>query len=168
MMPFLSKMSSAHRVVTHSDEDGQYVVTVKPGAGMVAAFGLTLLSDEAWPEDPCESDDFRASSEGVLQAQRLKAMHPLVFDELKKLQDMAERSKVPRENVLLVDCGAARTTPDVVAAQARDALERDVPFATVRANALWPELGNKVGLCLTDVFLDEIWDMGREERGDVF
>lgn len=42
-MPFLSNMVSARRVITHSDEDGQYVVTLKPNVGLVAAFGLTLL-----------------------------------------------------------------------------------------------------------------------------
>lgn len=167
-MPFLSNMTSQRRIITHSDDDGQYVVTVMPKVGLVAAFGLTLLSDAAWPEDDQESEDFRASSEGTLQAQRLKAMHPLVFDELKRIQELAVRHEVPRENVLLVDCSGCPAAPDEVASHARDAFDRGAPFSTMRSNALWPTLANKVGLHLTDVFIDDIWDMSREDRGDVF
>lgn len=167
-MPFLSNMTSQRRVITHSDDDGQYVVTVMPKVGLVAAFGLTLLSDAAWPEDDHESDDFRASTEGTVQAQRLKAMHPLVFDELKRIQELAERHGVPRENVLLVDCSGSRTTPDEVGSNARDAFDRGASFSAMRSNALWPAVANKVGLHLTDVFIDDIWDMSRGERGDVF
>lgn len=167
-MPFLSNMTSARRVITHSDDDGQYVVTLKPKVGLVAAFGLTLFSDAAWPEDEHESADFRASNEGMVQMQRIKAMHPVVFDELKRIQELAERHSVPRENVLLVDCGGCSTTPDEVGSHTRDAFERDAPFVTMRSNALWPTLSNKVGLHLTDVFIDDIWDMSRKERGDVF
>lgn len=162
-MPFLSNMTSARRVITHSDDDGQYVVTVMPKAGLVAAFGLTLFSDAAWPDDELESEDFRASTAGVVQMQRIKALHPSVFAELKRIQGLAERHGVPRENVLLVDCSLS--APDEVAAQAREAFERDAPFSAMRSNALWPTLANKVGLHLTDVFIDEIWDM--EDRGEL-
>jgi len=164
-MPFLSNMTSARRVITHSDDDGQYVVTLMPKAGLVAAFGFTLFSDAAWPGDELESEDFRASSAGIVQMQRIKALHPSVFAELKRVQGLAERHGVPRESVLLVDCSGGCATPDEVASQARDAFERDAPFSVMRSNALWPTLANKVGLHLTDVFIDEIWDM--EDRGEL-
>ena len=157
-IPFLSTMMKYKRVASHSDADGQYVITVRPNVGLVAAFGLTLFADQAWPEDEVESEDYRRSDVGVRQAQRLKCEHPLVLAELMKIRDMAVANKVPREHVLLVDCACSQHNPDEVAAAARDIFENDGDFRKLRSNALWPRIHNRVGLALTDLLIDERWD----------
>lgn len=162
MIPFLCDMTSKNRVNTHSDADGCYVVTIKRKVGLVAAFGVTLLSDQFW-NDPTMSDDFRQSSEGVRLLQRRKARDPTVFRELRKLQELANKHSVPSERVLLVDCSQGPMTPDEVASLAREALEREVAFERIRSNALWPSVTNRVGLTLTDVLIDEAWGKTREQ-----
>jgi hypothetical protein len=168
MIPMLSSMSSRNRVVTHSDEDGCYLIVMKPGAGLIAAFGLTLLSDESWPVEDGASDDLKSTQPYILSTQRRKTRDPLVFAELKKIEEMARKHKVPTESILLVDCTNECWTPDEVAVFAREALEKKVDFARIRSNGLWPKLSNRVGLALTDVLVDEVWGLSREEYCERF
>jgi len=164
MIPFLSVMNKRMRVVTHSDLDGMYVVTAKHKLGLVAAFGLTLMADQSWPVDPVESEDYRNSDVGMRQAQRLKAQHPQVAAELAKLVTMAKQNKIPPENVLLVDCSSGPLTPDEVSMLARDAFDRDMEGCKMRWNCLWPSLSNRVGLVMTDMLIDELWDAADERK----
>lgn len=164
MIPFLSTMIKHKRTITHSDRDGCYQIVLKPHEGLVAVFGLTLFSDQSW--DDGVSEDFKRSSEGMIQAQRRKARDPLVFGELKKIQDIAQKNRVSPERVLLVDCSESSLTPDEVGSLVRDAFDRGVAFDSVRGNVLWPKLNNRVGLVLTDVLIDEVWGKTKEEYCD--
>jgi len=148
MMPFLCTMVNQRRVITHSDRDGFYVVVLKPREGLVAAFGLSLLSCDP----PLE-----------LVSARRKVSDPLVFSELKKIEDMATKNQIAPERVLLVDCSCGLVTPDEVGTAVREGFERGVAFDRVRGNALWPGLGNRVGLMLTDVLIDDVWGKSREQ-----
>jgi|GEM_PF-5851666 len=167
MMPFLSVMNKRQRVETHSDLDGVYIVTLKPKLGLVAAFGLTLMADQSWPVDPVESEDYRNSDVGMRQAQRLKAQHPQVAAELAKIVAMAKRNGVDPDNVLLVDCSSGPLTPDEVSILARDAFDRNVAGSKLRGNCLWPSLSNRVGLVMTDMLIDELWDAANERANAI-
>ena len=163
MIPFLCTTTrvGTSTVISHSDREGLYVVVMKPSCAIVAAFKTTLFSDESWPDDAC--DDLKSTHEYVMNLQRRKAKDASVFNEMKALESMAAHNKVPRENVLFVDCTASRYNPDEIAALARDGLDKETEFPRIRANVLWPELNNRVGLALTDVLIDEVWGLTRQE-----
>lgn len=167
MIPFLSTTTrvGASTVISHSDKEGLYVVVMKPSSAVVAAFKTTLFSDESWPDDAC--DDLKSTHDYVMSLQRQKARDPRVFSEMKALEAMATHNKVPRENLLFVDCTGSKYNPDEIAALARDGLDKETEFARIRANVLWPELNNRVGLALTDVLIDEVWGLSRAEYSGV-
>jgi hypothetical protein len=168
MIPMLSTMSKRNKIMVHSDEDGCYIITVKPKVGLVAAFGLTLLSDQSWPVNDGSSDDLKCTQSYIVNTQRRKTKDPLVYTELKKLEDMARKNQISPEKVLFVDCTEQCLSPDEVSALVKDALDTGVDFVRIRNNGLWPKLNNRVGLALTDVFVDEVWGLSREEYCEKF
>ena len=129
LIPKLSSMVVENRIITHCDCNGTYIIVVKPKSALVAAFGQNRLADIMWStEEPYDDDS-------ALKRQRMKAKDPEVFAELKAIQTTAQKHGVPRENVLLVDCSTRVVTPDEVAASARDALNKEANFASIRGNS---------------------------------
>jgi hypothetical protein len=146
-IPVLSKMSMKDRVITHIDQDETYCVVVKPNVGMVVLFGPMLFSDQCWTLD----NNWTGSEE----SQQLKCKHPAVRTELKKLQDSAERGRVPKENVILVDCSESACV-DEVAIVVQNAFAQDIPFSVITGHVL-AFLPNHVGLALTKIFKETTW-----------
>lgn len=160
-----SSMHKSNEIITHHDADQSYILILKPSHGLVALFGDNVLSDKIWPADFLESECYKQSDAGMLSAQRNKAKDPVVFQELKKLRDMAERFRVPREAVLMVDCsdGGDAANPEKLSRVVRDAFAAQTPVTAMRGNQLWPTLTNRVGITLTNVLIDDVWDKTREE-----
>ncbi len=145
-IPVLSKMSMKDRVITHIDQDETYCVMVKPNVGMVVLFGPMLFSDQCWTLDN--------NCTGSEESQQLKCTHPLVRTELKKLQDSAERGRVPKENVIFLDCSEGAFV-DEVAIVVQKAFEKETPFSVVTQCVSF--VPNHVGLALTKIFKETTW-----------
>jgi len=119
-----------------------------------------LFCDELWPIR-LESQQYTTVS-GIRSLQRVKTEDFRVFSELKKIQSLAEKHKVPRENVLLVDCSSSNHSCEELGFLITEGFNREMKFQDIRSNSLWPGLKNTTGLHLTDCFIDEIWDEQRD------
>ena len=125
-IPLLSCMTTQDSVIMHTDSERVYAVLIKPSHGMIVAFSDGLLYK--------------------IQGDR----------ELFALKKTAIANKIPRENVLFLDCehNCMAEMTDLI----RYGLVSKVSFSAIRSNALWPKLMNKNGLAITDRFIDKIWD----------
>ena len=147
-IPILSEMSMANKVITHSDNEGLYSVALKREHGLVVLFGPMLFSDRCWTLDSIWSES------SALPTQMQKCESPAVFMELKKLQQTAERNKIPRENVLLVDCSGDISLKETLVI-VQMALSQDISMTELACHV---QGNNSVGAAMTKVFQEEIWD----------
>jgi hypothetical protein len=132
---------------------------VRPKNGIVVCYKDCLFCDEMWPVR-LESEEYK-TTHGKRMLQRIKTEDNRVYTELKKIQNMAEKHKVPRENILFVDCTDSNYTCEEISHLAIEGLNRNMKFNTIRSNSLWPGFKNSVGLEFTDCFIDEIWEETR-------
>jgi hypothetical protein len=149
-IPILSEMSMKNRVITHMDQDGMYRIIIRPEFGVVVLFGPMLLSDRCWTLDNIWAGP------GLESIQKLKCQHPAVRAELKKLQQTAERSKVPKENVILVDCSDGVCLEEV-SLVVQDAFAQGMHFFVIEGHVL-ASLPNHVGVSLTKIFRENNWE----------
>jgi hypothetical protein len=149
-IPILSEMTLKDRVITHSDQDGIYSVILRKEVGMVVLFGPMLFSDGCW------TLDHAWGGPALERTQELKCQHPEVRAEFKKLQQTAERSKIPKENVVFVDC-----SEDVCLQEAtlviQDSFAQDMPLFVIENHVL-ASLPNHVGATLTNIFREGSWE----------
>ena len=141
-IPVLSEMSLSKRVITHIDANNLYAVVLRPGHGLVAAFGETLLCDQCWADENIWSVGTSAD------IQQRKCRDPRVRAELLKLKQTMDRHRIPTENVLFIDC-STELAINAVVASVRESLAMDKPIEP------WP---NDVGLALTMAFREIAWD----------
>lgn len=153
--PFLCTMNVKSRIQTHTDATKSYITVLKPGSALIAAFGPGILNYSLMFEDLQTPGDAHA-------AQRHKSKDPVMFCELKSIQATAQKNRVPRENILLVDCKDTQEVAD----RARNAIATDTPFHVIRGGSLWPTENNLVGLALTDILIDEVWGKTKEQYCD--
>lgn len=159
MIPFLSNMALKKNVMIFSDSSCLYQIVLRPRYGMIVCYGNCLLSDESWPIR-FESEEYR-TIQGMRRLQRTKINDMRVFNELKQIQKLAIKHKIPESNILFIDCGNSFLTCDEVSNLAKEALERKIEFNKIRCNSLWPGFVNKSGLEMTDCFLDDVWPVTR-------
>ena len=141
-------MVMSRRVITHSDQNGLYSVIVKPGHGLVVAFGPMLFSDKCWTHENIWGND----ESSIIHTQQHKCRHPDIEAELTKLRQTAERHKVPLQNVLFVDCSGDMPIHEIVPI-VQSAFARGTPLHEI-SDCIMP---NYVGIALTSVVRDQVW-----------
>ena len=156
MFPFLCTMSTKNNVLCFSDNKGDYSIILKPRVGLVVCYKMCLFCDELWPLR-LDSEEYFKTTDGIRALQKIKTEDNRVYAELKKIQTLAEKHNISRENVLLLDCATSAHTCDELTYLITEGFDRNLKFQNFRSNSLWPGLKNTSGLHLTDCFLDEIW-----------
>ena len=149
-IPILSDMSLKDKVITHTDHNGLYSVIMRREVGMVVLFGQMLFSDRCW------TLDHAWGGPALERIQEQKCQHQEVRAEFKKLQKTAERSKIPRECVLFVDCSESVCLQEATLV-VQDAFAQDMPMFVIEGHVL-ASLPNHVGISLSKIFRESNWE----------
>jgi hypothetical protein len=141
-------MSLKDKVITHTDQDGLYSVIMRREVGMVVLFGPMLFSDSCW------TLNHAWGGPALERIQEQKCQHPEVRAEFKKLQKTAERSKIPRECVLFLDCSESVCLQEATLV-VQDAFTQDMPMFVIEGHVL-ASLPNHVGVSLSKILENRI------------